>query len=128
MPSNLDILATSDFARNPFLETIVRRIRGDHTRWENVEAVVEIDSVTTQSVNSRDGGLDQQSDRNEVTRGAMLEVSASQETHPDDVWEFAGTTWKAVGKPIGEDAATKTITVRDTRRQTGRQPKTNTRT
>lgn len=126
MPSNLDILAASDFARNPFLETIVRRKRGDHTRTENVSAVVEIDSQTAQSENSDEGGQSNRANLNHITRGARIEVAAGQETHPDDVWEFDDSIWKAIGQPQGKDSGSKTIAVRDVRRNHGRQANVNT--
>jgi hypothetical protein len=127
MSSNLDTLAAADFARNPFLEPIVRRKRGEATKFETVYAVVEVDSVTAQSVAYAEGGLEQHSQKMQTTRGARIEVAADQETFPDDTWEYGDTVWATVGQPEGSDAGSKTIILRDTGRLRGRTPNVNTR-
>lgn len=126
MPSNLDILNANDFGRNPFLESIVRRIRGDHTTTETVNAVVEIDSLSALSTNSADGGLDQREQKNQIEAGARIEVAEDQETFPNDTWEVDGRVWAAVGEPQGSDAGSKTIALRKVGRITGRRPNLNT--
>lgn len=126
MPSNLDILAASDFSRNPFLETIKRRPRGDHTMAENVEAVVEIDSVTAQAPNYAEGGQTDQGQRDDTIAGGRIEVAPTQKTHLEDTWEINGRVWAAIGKPEGEDAGSKTIILREVRRNRGRHPNVNT--
>jgi hypothetical protein len=125
MPTNLDILAASDFERNPFKQTIVRRIRGDHTHFEDVEAVVEIDNQAA-GANTSEGGLDQRSDKLQVTAGGLLEVAVDQEVASDDQWEIGEDVWKAIGDPIGSDAGSKTYVIKKLRRIRGRMPNVNT--
>jgi hypothetical protein len=127
MPSNLDILAASDFSRafSCFQQTIVRLKRGDETDVEAVLAVVEIDSKTAQSENYQNGGQTE-GERNEKIRAARIEVAADQQTYSTDQWEFDGTLWKSVGEPEGEDAGTKTIIVKSIKRHRGRKPTLNT--
>jgi hypothetical protein len=126
MPSNLDILAANDFERNPFLRKIVRLKHGDPTKAEPIDAVVQNDSIETQSANSYDGGLDESQNKLNTVRGAAIEVAPDQETCFDDQWQFDGMLWKAVGEPTGEDAGSKTIALRSLRRLRGRQPNVNT--
>lgn len=128
MPSNLDILAANDFTRafSCWAQTVKRRPHGDATKIENVEAVVEIDSVTAQSTNSSDGGLEQNERSNQTRQGARIEVAADQETFSDDAWEIDGSVWATVGAPQGSDAGTKTIVLRRLSRITGRWPNVNT--
>lgn len=127
MPSNFDILAASDFSRafSCFAQTIKRRPHGDHTKAEDVEAIVEIDSLTAQSANSSDGGLEQSERSNQSRQGARIEVAADQETAHDDKWEIDGYVWATVGEPQGSDAGTKTIVLRRLSRITGRWPNVN---
>ncbi len=125
MPSNLDILAASDFDRNPFKQDVIRRIRGDSTKTETVGAVVEIDNGAA-GANTSDGGLDQRSDKLQVTSGALLEVAADQEASLDDQWEIDGALWKAIGEPIGYDVGSKTYALKKLTRLRGRMPNTNT--
>lgn len=123
--SNLDVLAASDFARNPFLESVVRQIHGDRTNTEDVDAVVEIDSGSSGG-NTADGGLNERSDKLQTERSARLEIAADQATFHDDIWVIGGVAWKAVGEPIGEDVASKTLVVKRVKRIAGRNPNVNT--
>lgn len=125
MPSNFDILAANDFARNPFLEDVVRRIHGDRTNVETVSAVVEIDNQTA-GANTSDGGLNQRPDKHQSELAGRLEVAIDQETFHDDAWEVGGDLWKSVGSEVGKDAGSKTIVVRRIQRHRGRQANTNT--
>lgn len=125
MSSNLDILAEADFARNPFLQTIVRRIHSDATNTEDVSAVVEIDSSTSGG-NTADGGLNERQDKLQNERTCRIEVAADQETFHDDSWEIGTVVWKQVGKPIGEDAGSKTIVAKEVSRIRGRSSNVNT--
>ncbi len=123
--SNLDVLAASDFARNPFLESVVRQIHGDRTNTENVDAVVEIDSGSSGG-NTADGGLNERSDKLQTERSGRLEIAAEQEWFHDDHWVINSVAWKAVGAPIGEDAGSKTLVIKKVGRITGRNPNVNT--
>lgn len=127
MPSNFDILAANDFSRafSCFAQTVKRRPHGDHTKVEEVEAVIEIDSLTALSTNSSDGGLEQNERSNQTRQGARIEVAADQETFVDDKWEIDGYVWSSVGEPQGSDAGTKTIALRRVSRLTGRWPNVN---
>ena len=126
MPSNLDILAVSDFSRNPFREEVVRRIHGDATSTETVDAVVEIDNQTAAG-NTSDGGLEERDEKLQVERVARMELAADQDAFSDDQWEFASALWKSVGKSIGEDAGSKTIVMKELTRIRGRHSNVNTR-
>lgn len=125
MPTNLDILAGNDFERNPFLQSITRRIHGDHTNTETISAVVEIDNAAA-GTSISEGGLDERPDRVQTHQSCLIELAASQQVFSDDEFEIGSDLWKLVGLPVGSDPGSQTVTCKKVRRSRGRMPNVNT--
>lgn len=126
--TRLQNLAVNEWNRAaaPLKEQITRRKHGNHTHIEKILAVVQLDTAAAGSQVSS-GGLEQQQDRNQIELSGLVEVAASQEIFSDDTFEINGDLWAVVGKPIGSDAGSKTVVIRQTTRQRGRQPNVNTK-
>lgn len=128
MPTRLQNLTSNEWSRShaPLAEEVVRRIHGDATHVETIQAIVEIDT-TAAGLPAATGGLQQQPERVQIEQAARLEVAAAQEIFQADQFEISGRLWKVVGSPIGEDAGSKTIQLAEVIRVRGRQPNVNTR-
>ena len=107
MPSRFDTQLAADFDRSfsDFKETVIRRVLGDATKTENVEAVVNLDSA------GAGGGLVTDETGQYIQADGDLELALDQPTTPDDTWIIRGREYKTLGEPVSEDGGSKTLAI-----------------
>lgn len=121
MPSRFDTALANEWARAfaEFIEPVKRRPHGVARDAETVDCVIERDSRAAGTDTNR-GGVRQTDGRNQVERSCLIEVAASQEVTPGDLWFFDGVWWKTTGDVVGSDGGSKTFRVVRTQAVTGR--------
>jgi hypothetical protein len=107
MPSRFETQLADEWSRcySEFKETVIRRAAGDASKTEEVSAIVNLDS------GGGAGGLVEDERGRMIQADGELEIAATQATTPDDTWVIRGRVYKAMGGPVSEDSASKTLSL-----------------